>query len=109
MGGSARSRSRASDSRQFSGCAPNRARFALSGAAPPGKAGLDRVGMEDDRKQAASQVLPADARRQEATGLGTIALEAPGTGGHARDAAGIAYGLVAEISRAPRTANPAAK
>src|SRR6266568_495642 len=47
-------------------------RFALSGAAPFGKAEVDCGGVESVREQAAGKVLPTDGHRQEATDKRTV-------------------------------------
>src|SRR5262249_21634600 len=55
-------------------------RLPVSRAAPPRKAEMDCVRVEDFRQQPAREVLPADSTRQEAAGAGAVALGAAARG-----------------------------
>src|SRR5271156_2350411 len=69
LGSAARLRHRPCDSRKFGRRSAGRYGLAVSGAAPPGTAEIDRSGVESFRKQPARARVPAKRGGEEEAGV----------------------------------------
>src|SRR5687767_6115388 len=86
VGAAARTWHRRGHRQPVAGGAASRPRLALPGAPPPRTPGLDRGGVEALREQAAREVLPADAHREETAARRRIEMESPHRGDRPRHA-----------------------
>src|SRR5688572_16647999 len=86
VGSAARTRDRRRHLQPLPGCAADRPWLALPRAPPPRTPGLDRSRVEAVREQAAREVLPADAHREEAAARRRIEVESPHRGDRPRHA-----------------------
>src|SRR5688572_2144886 len=86
VGAAARARHRRRHLEPVPGCAAGRPRLALPRAPSPRTPGLDRGRVEAVREQAAREVLPADANREETAAHCRIEVESSHRGDRARHA-----------------------